>query len=179
MKKNSASETLPAGTLLCEQGQEGSELFILNKGSIDVLIGQNKVATIEEAGSVIGEIALFLGEKRTATLKAASPVSLTRLRKENLKAFTDEHPQFFQTIAAANSRRIKNNFVLIRAFDKKNVAVAGKVEIPAFLLGKPGEDKIAHFFRELHQIQRFKKFDQLKPFVSAHQADYNKYNEIK
>lgn len=176
---HSQSETLPTGTILCEQGKEGNELFILNKGSIDVLIGQNKVATIQDAGSVIGEIALFLGEKRTATLKAASPVAVTRLRKENLKSFTDDHPAFFQTIATANAKRIKNNFILIRAFDKKNVSLAGKVEIPAFLLGKPGEDKIANLFRELHQIQRFKKFDQLKGFVEKHKADYNKYNEIK
>lgn len=59
------------------------------------------------------------------------------------------------------------------------MSLAGKVEIPAFLLGKPGEDKIANLFRELHQIQRFKKFDQLKGFVEKHKADYNKYNEIK
>ena len=39
-------------------------------GSIDVEIGGNRVATIDKKGTVFGEMALLLNEKRSATLRA-------------------------------------------------------------------------------------------------------------
>lgn len=171
--------SVPGNTVLCEQGAEGDELFILNRGSIDVLVKGAKVATITEAGSVIGEIALFLGEDRTATLRTTGTCDITRLKRDNLKAFIEHNPVFFETIAVSVCKRIRNNFTLIRDWDKKNQHQPGKIEIPAFLLGKPGEDKLAHLFRELHNIQRFKRFEQIKPFIEKHKADYNHYNELK
>jgi hypothetical protein len=178
-------ENLYAGQVLCEQGQEGHELFILVSGAIDVFVKNNKVATINEPGSVIGEIALFLGELRTATLRTAEPTQIKKVQAENLKSFSDSHPEFFQTIATSLARRIRNNFSLIRGIDKKMEAASAlpkdetKIEIPSFLLGKPGEDKISQFFKDIHQIQKFKKFDQLKPFIEKNKLDYNKYNDLK
>ncbi|MBN8218812.1 MAG: cyclic nucleotide-binding domain-containing protein [Spirochaetes bacterium] len=171
--------SVPGNTVLCEQGTEGDELFILNRGTLDVFVKGAKVASLSEAGSVIGEIALFLGEHRTATLRTAGACEITRLKRDNLKAFVEGNPIFFETIAASVSKRIRNTFVLIRDFDKKNQPHPGKIEIPAFLLGKPGEDKLAHLFRELHNIQRFKRFEQLKPFIEKHKADYQHFNELK
>jgi hypothetical protein len=72
-------------TIICEEGTTGDEIFILRSGTIDVFISGNKVASVSEAGNVFGEMALLLGEKRTATLKAKSDVLINRIRRSELK----------------------------------------------------------------------------------------------
>ena len=75
---NQASNMLNENTVLCKEKEEGDELFILEQGTISVKIGDNEVAQIKEPGTIIGEMALFLVEVRTATL-----ATLTKCRKKN------------------------------------------------------------------------------------------------
>ena len=59
---------LEKDSVLCEEGSMGEEMYILQSGTVDVLINGNRVTSISESGYVFGEMALLLGEKRSATL---------------------------------------------------------------------------------------------------------------
>ncbi len=103
--------------LICEEGSHAEDMFILQSGSIDVFIGGNKVASISDPGYVFGEIALLLGEKRTATLKAKNNVVLTRLGKADLKGLTSKHGEILTAIATSLAKKHYYNTEKIAAIN--------------------------------------------------------------
>ncbi|MBN2322631.1 MAG: cyclic nucleotide-binding domain-containing protein [Spirochaetes bacterium] len=105
---------LRAGSILCEENAEGNEMFILNRGNLEVLIGGKKVADIHDAGTVIGEMALLLGERRTATIKTVTDCNITIIKPENLKEAAQNSQDFFLNIAVNLGKRLENNCNLIR-----------------------------------------------------------------
>ncbi len=63
---------LKEGEVLCEQGADGNELYLLLDGVISVEVDGEPIAEVGP-GALLGERALLEGGKRTATLRAASP----------------------------------------------------------------------------------------------------------
>ena len=63
---------LPAGKALTEQGEEGTELFLLFDGVIAVEV-DGEVVTEVGPGAILGEMALLEGGRRTATLRTVTP----------------------------------------------------------------------------------------------------------
>jgi len=74
MRGNKAADRrkLGEGEVLCEQGDDGNELYLLLDGVISVEVDGEPVAEVGP-GAVLGERALLEGGKRTATLRAATP----------------------------------------------------------------------------------------------------------
>jgi hypothetical protein len=76
------------GDYIVKQGDDGDALYILSKGSANILIetpeGQKKVAEVG-CNDYIGEIALFSGEKRTASVQANEEVEVLELSVDTLK----------------------------------------------------------------------------------------------
>ncbi len=108
---------LRAGSILCEENDESREMFILNRGNLEVYIGGKKVADINESGIVIGEMALLLGERRTATVKTITDCNITIIKPENLKDAAQNTPDFFLNIAVNLGKRLEHNCGLIRETD--------------------------------------------------------------
>jgi CRP-like cAMP-binding protein len=109
----------PRGAVICEQDSMGSEMFILQSGVIDVIINGNSVATIEEPGTVIGEMAMLLGEKRSATLMAKNGVVATKLTKEDLKATAARDPGLVRAIMQSLAKRHYYNIIKIGDINEK------------------------------------------------------------
>lgn len=88
LAQNVTIRSYAAGEYIVRQGNEGEVLYILSKGSAKVLIntpeGEKEIADIFE-NDYIGEIALFSGEKRTASVKAMEAVESLELTAEMLK----------------------------------------------------------------------------------------------
>ena len=99
----------PRDSVLCEEGSEGTEMFILQSGVIDVVIGGHSIATISDPGTPIGEIALLIGEKRTATLRAKNTVTATRLRKADLKTVSEKNPEVLSSITQSLAKKHHQN----------------------------------------------------------------------
>jgi len=111
----------PRGSIICKENAEGGEMYILESGSIDVEIGGNVVATIEKKGSVIGEMALLLNEKRTATLKSKNNVVITIIKKEELKEICERQTDFLKNIAVSLAQKHYYNIIKINAVSKSLV----------------------------------------------------------
>ena len=58
------------GDFVCKEGDTGEEMYVLEKGTIDVYVGEIKVGTME-VGAVFGELSLIYGTKRTASCKVS------------------------------------------------------------------------------------------------------------
>jgi CRP-like cAMP-binding protein len=93
------------GETICQEGTMGDEMYVLHSGTIDIVIGGNRVASIAEQGAIIGEMALLLGEKRTATLKARNNVVITGISKSDLKEISEKDGSLFLTIAVSLAKK--------------------------------------------------------------------------
>lgn len=69
-------ETLAAGTVLLSEGETSGRLYVLASGAIEVLRGDTKVALVEEAGAVFGEMSVLLNRPHTATVRALTPITV-------------------------------------------------------------------------------------------------------
>ena len=71
-------ESHRAGTILVEEGQQQSSLYIVIAGEVTVTRAGKDIAALAE-GECFGEMAYLSGEKRSATVTAANNVALMRL----------------------------------------------------------------------------------------------------
>ncbi len=101
------------GSIICEENTNGEELYVLQAGSIDVEIGGNRVATIEKSGTVFGEMALLLNEKRTATLKAKNNTVITKILKHELKEVCEKQSDLLKNITYSLAQRHYYNIIKI------------------------------------------------------------------
>ena len=69
-----------AGDVLCAEGADGDDFFVVVQGSAEVKVGGDKVAELGD-GDFFGEMALIDGGGRTATITATSPMSLLVLSR--------------------------------------------------------------------------------------------------
>lgn len=106
--------SLPPGDTLFTEGDPGNEMYILNSGSINVIVNENRVATLSEPGTPIGEIALLLGEKRTATLVTSSEVVLTKITSNDLEFIAGNDIDTFYNIVYSLTKKYYNNIHKIR-----------------------------------------------------------------
>ncbi len=113
----------PRGSIICKENSSGDEMYILNSGSIDVTVGGNRVATINEAGTVFGEMALLLGEKRTATLTAKNNVVISKISRSSLKEISQDQTHLLKDIACSLAK--KHNFNVVR-IESTNQSLAEK-----------------------------------------------------
>lgn len=86
---------VPAGEVVIRRGDRERALYFVVAGALEVRAsGRDALGPLfrEAAGSVIGEIALFDGLPRTATVWAVEDAELLRLDDAALHAFAAEHP---------------------------------------------------------------------------------------
>jgi CRP-like cAMP-binding protein len=85
--------TAQPGEDLVEEGQTGVAFFVVLEGEVAVLADGREVRRLG-VGEHFGEIALVLPDvRRTATVRAVTPVRVGTLSKWNFKGFVEEHPE--------------------------------------------------------------------------------------
>lgn len=72
---------LPERSAVIRQGDEGNSFYVIDDGSVDVLIDGRKVAE-RHAGDFFGEIALLRDVPRTATVQTTVPTRLIVLKRQ-------------------------------------------------------------------------------------------------
>ena len=82
--------TLPAGSVIIREGDEGDSFYLLVKGEVGVTLEAKHLATIQPGGC-FGEMVYFAKRQaqRTTTITAASEVTIIEIRAAALHAATD------------------------------------------------------------------------------------------
>ena len=96
---------VPAGRVLCKEGDRGREFFVLVEGEIDVARKGRRVATLG-AGDFVGEISLLEPTPRTATVTAKTPLRFFVLTPKDFKQMLEENPSVERKILRALARRV-------------------------------------------------------------------------
>jgi CRP-like cAMP-binding protein len=88
--------SVAAGDVLIRHGERDRALYFVTQGALEVTSAgrHDSLGTLsrEHPGSVIGEISLFDGLPRTASVWAIKPTELLRLDMDGLNAFAREQP---------------------------------------------------------------------------------------
>jgi len=87
---------------IVRKGQKGTSMFIVHRGSVRVQIREDgKVKTIRQLkeGQFFGEMGLFTGEPRTATVVAEEETEVLEIKHHCLKPILEENPELVESFS--------------------------------------------------------------------------------
>ncbi|XP_052463315.1 cGMP-dependent protein kinase 1-like [Carassius gibelio] len=76
--------TLAQGCCVIQEGDDGSTVYVLEEGSVEVTKGERKLCTIEP-GKVFGELAILYNCTRTATVTALTDIKLWAIDRQGFQ----------------------------------------------------------------------------------------------
>lgn len=95
-----------SGSVLFNQGDEGSDMYLILSGSVDVSDENGVVATLE-IGDMFGEMSLVDALPRSATVTAASIIDVLKLTRENFNDVVAHEPEIAFRVMQTLSKRIR------------------------------------------------------------------------
>ena len=97
------------GELITRQGAEAHWLYILTKGSADIIVstdtGVHKTVSTLKAGDFFGETSLLTGEPRSASLKALEDTECYRLDRQAFEDILHNRPEIAGYLSELLARR--------------------------------------------------------------------------
>lgn len=98
------------GEIIILQGDTGDAMFVIQEGQAEILVEQNgttsRVNVVGE-GEIIGEMAIFEKEVRSATVRALSEMRVLTVDKKNFLRRISEDPSIAFNVVQMMSRRIR------------------------------------------------------------------------
>jgi len=98
------------GEILIRQGEVGDAMFVIQSGEAEILIEQDGVETrlrVAGEGEILGEMAVFEREVRSATVRAMGEMRALTLDKRNFLRQIAEDPSIAFRIVESMSGRIR------------------------------------------------------------------------
>jgi len=113
------------GDVLINEGEEGKQLFLLEKGTLDVLIHGRKVNSIDAKGShdFVGEIGAVLGTPRTATVVAATDCVVLCLPKIELESAIKTSPSLGIKLIRSLCEKLLSSSSALAEFHVKHASI--------------------------------------------------------
>ena len=90
---NGNSKHFAAGEIVFEQGDEANGVYIVQEGEIELLLDDVLVG-LEEAGGIIGEMAMIDETARSATARARTDCILQHLDRDQFIGMIEASPSF-------------------------------------------------------------------------------------
>jgi len=98
------------GEILVRQGEVGDSMFVIQEGEVEVVHerdGRETPLAVIGEGGLVGEMAIFLREPRTATVRAKGRVRALTVDKKNFLRRVNEDPSIAFRIVETLSRRVR------------------------------------------------------------------------
>ena len=96
--------------IIIAQGDVGDCMYVIQEGEVDVFVeagGQEVHLAVRGKGDVLGEMAIFERELRSASVRARGPVRALTLDKRNFLRRIQEDPSLAFSIVETMSHRIR------------------------------------------------------------------------
>ena len=110
MKSNLLGKAYDPGDTLVRQGEVGDCMFVLQEGEVEVIKeedGKEAVVDIMRAGEMFGEMAIIEKQRRSATIRALTPVRVLTIDKKTFLRRVHEDPTLALNILKTMSNRIR------------------------------------------------------------------------
>jgi small-conductance mechanosensitive channel/CRP-like cAMP-binding protein len=140
LAEHSMLHSYVGGEVIIRQGDEGSELFVIRTGTVDIIVRnhEGQESTVRQLGrhDFFGEMSLLVGEPRTATVRAAADCELLVVNKSAMSHVLSAAPELVNEISrTVTERRMELN-------DTKNRSITDAQSAPETLL-----DRIKRYFQ--------------------------------
>lgn len=125
--KDVKMQTFKAGSVLCKEGTIGDKLFIITDGVAEVITGGgNPNIVIDNPGSIVGEIAVFLNldakipdMRRTADVVCATDLTAIVVQLPQVEEFFSKQPEIMTKMLMAMVNRSDNTRSLCNNSEKR------------------------------------------------------------
>ena len=130
IKSKGKEETFKLGDILMEEGQESDKIYIIEKGFVNVTkkdpMGNDVLIGTAGPGSILGEMGVFMGVERTATVRAVSDLRAVSFGRDEFLEVISGIPEVSSFLIGNLTKRIYNlNRRLINAINSKLMIVMG------------------------------------------------------
>jgi len=95
---------VPEGKALAEEGDFGHEFFVIESGTAEVTRSGEHVADLGP-GDFFGEMALLDADRRNATVRATSPMTVIVMTRQSFRALDSHEPGIHDAVAKEISKR--------------------------------------------------------------------------
>jgi CRP/FNR family transcriptional regulator, cyclic AMP receptor protein len=102
-----------AGKVVFNRGDPGDCMYIVQSGSIEMMIGDKVIETVG-ANEAIGFMSMIDAAPRSSTARAKEDCELSRIERHTFRFMVDEVPNFAFYIMGVLARRIRGMSNLLR-----------------------------------------------------------------
>lgn len=95
-----------AGEIIFRQGDAASELFVVQSGTVDIMLGNRLLASLSDH-DVFGEMALIDAAPRSATAMAKTDVRLVPVGEKQFLFLVSRTPHFALNLMRTLARRLR------------------------------------------------------------------------
>lgn len=98
------------GEIIVHQGDPGDCMFVIQEGEVEIVVirdGRETRLRVAGPGELIGEMAIFEREPRSATVRALSEVRALTVDKKNFLRRVNEDPSLAFHLVQTMSRRVR------------------------------------------------------------------------
>ena len=99
------------GETIFHKGDPGNAVYLVTRGQVKIVLpaetGEEAVLGLLEPGDLFGELALFDGLPRSATMVALENVETLLLHRDDFLRFVAQHPEVGLGLLAVLSRRLR------------------------------------------------------------------------
>jgi CRP/FNR family cyclic AMP-dependent transcriptional regulator len=156
----------PGGTIILREGDPGDTCYVLERGQARVTRqhadGRTITLTNVSTGEIFGELAMFGGEVRSATVEAVDDVRAVAILAGDLKRLLNDHPEIAVKLLSALGEKLReaNARIARQSFQKVSSRVAGVLaelvetgsRRPARTEGEPAEVVVRSTQADLAQL---------------------------
>jgi CRP/FNR family transcriptional regulator len=121
----------PAGSVILREGDAGDTCYVMRSGRARILRehsdGRAITLTNVGPGEIFGELAMFGGEVRSATVETLEYVEAVAILADDLKRLLSEHPDISVKLLEALAKKLRqaNERIAGQSFQKVSSRVAG------------------------------------------------------
>jgi CRP-like cAMP-binding protein len=106
-----AAKIFKPGDVVFKAGDKPDGMYIVRKGELQVFLDENGkqvvLANVPEGG-IVGEMALFDKQNRSASVKASKPSEVTQITVSDFEGLMKQIPKWFVTLMGALSERLRS-----------------------------------------------------------------------
>ncbi len=109
--------TLPPGKPIVREGESGSSVFVLTRGTVRVyatIQGKRVDLAVLQPSDFFGEIAFLTGKPRTATVEAAETTDVLEVAEEDLRDMIQKWPRIKEVLQNYYEERVKSTMEKVK-----------------------------------------------------------------
>ncbi len=124
-------KTYPPNTVLCREGEVCESIFLLLRGSIQVVSQERVIRTVDQAGSFVGELTPLFNQPRGTTLVTREECECVEIPASYLEDLLEQSPEEDVSLLGIVAERLLRKSDAFRRLERELASIRGLEEEPS------------------------------------------------